>query len=144
MSLHRPECDVDHMLPNLTTYFRVDKNIETSHCATGNHSSIYSYIYVYIYVYVLINVYIQCAIVLNLQWENRKMCLERYVTSPSAHHHDDGMIEDDGGKRITVSFNYEDKTTSHDSMFIDKKILFVGDSHMRGFADLFLRKVTGY
>ena len=72
------------------------------------------------------------------------MCLERYTTSPSSHHHDDGMIDDDGGRRITVSFNYEDKTTSHDDMFLNKKILFVGDSHMRGFADLFLRKVKLY
>ena len=78
---------------------------------------------------------------LHLQWENREMCLERYVTAPTAHKHDDGMIEDDGGKRIMVSFNYEDKTTSHDDMFVERKILFVGDSHMRGFADLFLRKV---
>ena len=69
------------------------------------------------------------------------MCLERYVTAPTEHKHDNGMIEDDGGKRIMVSFNYEDKTTSHDDVFVERKILFVGDSHMRGFADLFLRKV---
>jgi len=104
------------MLPNFTTYVLADRKLASSHCVHDVH----------------------------LWWENREDCLIRYRTGLVTADEDFETYDDDGGNPISVSWNFDKNVTSNAAAFLDKKIIFIGDSHMRGFADLFLRKVCEF
>lgn len=117
IQIMRPECDTPPlMLPNFTTYVMADRKLASSHCVQDVH----------------------------LWWDNREDCLIRYRTNTFSADEDVESYDDDGGKPISVSWNFERNLTSNGAFFLGKKIIFIGDSHMRGFADLFLRRVCQF